>query len=191
MYKVDIWDWIISDYYSFTIQTYKKTKEYFYKNMIAFEKSIGAVIFRKTEEGVKYLLLDYGKMKNGNDYWGFVKGHTEKGETEEGTMRREVLEETGISDLKIVSDFCDDNRYFYRAYGEEREKRKKSGRKTFIAKKAIYLLAETRSEKVKLSDEHIDFSWLSLREAIKKLTHRSSQKTLKKADKFLERSFRA
>jgi len=41
--------------------------------MIAFEKSVGAVIFRKKDNNIFYLLLDYGKMKNGNDYWGFVK----------------------------------------------------------------------------------------------------------------------
>lgn len=103
--------------------------------MIAFEKSIGAVIFRKTAKGIKYLILDYGKMKKKEDhYWNFVKGHTEKGEKEEETMRREILEETGISKLEIVPGFSDKNRYFYRAYGAEKEKRRKSGRKTLVAK---------------------------------------------------------
>ncbi len=157
--------------------------------MIAFEKSVGAVVFRKKGEKIHYLLLDYGKMKKGNDhYWNFVKGHTEKGETEEETMRRETMEETGISDLKIISDFCDSNSYFYRAYGEEKEKRKKSGQKTLIAKKAVYLLAQTKSENVKLSDEHIDYIWLPFEEAERRLTYKSSQKTLKKAKTFLEKS---
>lgn len=156
--------------------------------MIAFEKSVGAVIFRRENGKIYYLLLDYGKTKKGYDYWGLVKGHTEKGETEEETMRREVLEETGISGLKIISDFYDGNRYFYRAYGEEREKRKRSGRKMLIAKKVAYLLAETKSEKVKLSDEHIDFIWLPFEEAIEKLNYKSSKKTLEKARKFLEKS---
>lgn len=158
--------------------------------MIAFEKSVGAVIFRGEGDEIYYLLLDYGKMKNGNDYWGFVKGHTEKGETDEETMRREVLEETGISELKIISGFSKNDRYFYRAFGEEKEKRKKSGRKTLIAKKAVYLLSETKSENVKLSHEHIDFAWLPFKEAMERLTYKSAQKTLEKAKTFLEKSLK-
>ena len=92
--------------------------------MIAFEKSVGAVIFRKDNDKIFYLLLNYGKLKTGNYHWSFAKGHVEEGETEEGTMNREVLEETGISDLEIVNGFCESNRYFYHAYGEERKKRK-------------------------------------------------------------------
>ena len=157
--------------------------------MIAFEKSVGAVVFRETKEGIKYLILDYGKMKKKEDhYWNFVKGHTEKGETEEETMRREILEETGISDLEIISGFSDKNRYFYRAYGAEKEKRRKSGRKILVAKQSVYFLAKVDSEKVELSDEHVDFAWLPFEEAKNLLTYKSSQKTLEKAKRFLEKS---
>ena len=156
--------------------------------MIAFEKSVGAVVFRKKDNEIQYLLLDYGKTKKGSDhYWNFVKGHTEKGETEEETTRRETLEETGISDLQIIPGFSDKNRYVYRAFGEEREKRKKSGRKNIVAKQSIYFLAETRLENIKLSDEHIDFSWLSFEEATSRLTYKNSKKTLEKANRFLEK----
>lgn len=156
--------------------------------MIAFEKSVGAVIFRKKDNNIFYLLLDYGKMKKGSDhYWNFVKGHVEKGETEEETMRRETLEETGISDLRIISGFSDKNRYVYRAFGKEREKRKKSGQKNIVAKKSTHFLAETKLENIKLSDEHIDFAWLPFEEATQKLTYKSSQKTLEKAKTFLEK----
>jgi bis(5'-nucleosidyl)-tetraphosphatase len=74
--------------------------------MIAFEKSAGAVVFRKTDKGIKYLLLKYR-----NGHWDFPKGHIENGETEEETMRREVREETGIDDLKIVPGFIENFRY--------------------------------------------------------------------------------
>jgi 8-oxo-dGTP pyrophosphatase MutT (NUDIX family) len=155
--------------------------------MIAFEKSVGAVIFRR-EDKIYYLLLNYGKMKNGSHYWNFVKGHTEKGETEEETMRRETKEETGIDDLKIISGFCDNNRYLYHALGKEREERKEKGRKTIIAKKSVYLLAETKSKDIKLSDEHVDFVWLPFKQAIEKLTYKSSRRTLKKANDFLKKN---
>ena len=157
--------------------------------MIAFEKSVGAVVFRRENNKIYYLLLDYGKMKKGDDhYWNFVKGHVEENETEEETMRRETKEETGINDLEIISVFCDNNRYFYRAFGKEKEERKENGRKIMVAKKSMYLLAETKLENVKISDEHVDFAWLPFEEAIGKLTYGSSQKTLEKANKFLDKN---
>jgi len=158
--------------------------------MIAFEKSVGAVIFRKEGKNIKYLLLNYGKARSGKYHWGFGKGHVEKNETEEETMHREVFEETGISDLKIISGFSDKSRYFYRAFGEEREKRKKNGRKTLVAKLVIYFLAETETEKIKISEEHIDFKWLSFEKAKAELTYKASKKTLEKAKKFLEKSLK-
>ncbi len=44
------------------------------KNMISFEKSVGAVIFRKSDGAVMYLLLHYP-----SGHWDFSKGHMEKG----------------------------------------------------------------------------------------------------------------
>ena len=62
----------------------------------------GFVIFRRTEEGVKYLLL----YKRG-EYWNFPKGHFEEGEGSLDTALRETEEETGLrkSELHIVPGF--------------------------------------------------------------------------------------
>ena len=54
------------------------------------EKSAGAIVFRKEKEPV-YLLLHYEAK-----HWDFPKGHVEKNETDEQTVRREIQEETGI-----------------------------------------------------------------------------------------------
>jgi 8-oxo-dGTP pyrophosphatase MutT (NUDIX family) len=150
--------------------------------MITFEKSIGAVIFRKTGEGIKYLLLDYG-----NGYWGLPKGHVEEGENETETLKREVQEETGLNDLKIVEKFYERTRYFYKAKGEEREKRIEKGRKVNIYKKAIYYLAETGNEKIILSHEHVDFAWLSFEDALERITYKNTKKVLKKAKRFIDK----
>ena len=56
-----------------------------------FEKTCGAVVFTVKNGGIKYLLV---REKSG--YWVFPKGHTEAGETEHETARREIFEETGL-----------------------------------------------------------------------------------------------
>ena len=64
------------------------------------EKSAGAIIFRKEEGNLCYLLLHYQ-----SGHWDSLKGHIEKEESMEETVRREVEEETGIKDIKIIPSF--------------------------------------------------------------------------------------
>ena len=65
-----------------------------------YEKSCGAVVFRKFHGNVEILLI---KHLNGG-YWSFPKGHVESGETEEQTAELEVKEETNI-DIIIDNSF--------------------------------------------------------------------------------------
>ena len=53
-----------------------------------YEKSCGGIIFYKTRQNVKILLV---KNNNGR-YWSFPKGHIEDGETEQETAIREISE---------------------------------------------------------------------------------------------------
>ncbi len=57
------------------------------------EKSCGAVVFREKDYKKQILLI---RHVNGG-HWAFPKGHVEKGETEEETALREILEETGLA----------------------------------------------------------------------------------------------
>lgn len=132
------------------------------------EKSAGAVIFRKEDNKFYYLLLQYK-----SNYWGFPKGLIEKGETLEDTARREVREETGLKDIKIIEGFKEWIKYFY-----QRERRN-------IFKIATYLLAETKQKDVKISWEHIGYQWLPYKKALEQLTFKNSKKVLKKANDFL------
>ena len=76
------------------------------------EKSCGAVIFVKKEEGTKYLLLNYAA-----GHWDFVKGNVEENETEKQTVVRELQEETGITGGQFIDDFREAIAYFYRRQG--------------------------------------------------------------------------
>ena len=132
------------------------------------EKSAGAVIFRKEKGKIYYLLLQYGL-----GHWGFPKGHIEKGESLEDTVRRETKEETGLEDIEIVDGFKKWIKYFFKL----KEKN--------IFKIVTYLLAETKTKEVKISWEHIGYKWIPYEKALEQLTFKNTKGVLKKANKFL------
>lgn len=133
------------------------------------EVSAGAVIFRKNKE-IEYLLLRYEA-----GHWDFPRGGIESGETEVDTVVREAREETGIENLNFLPDFREKIFWFY----------KKDGRT--IYKEAIFYLAETKTGKVKISHEHVDFKWLPYEEAMRQITFKNGKKVLEKANEFLLR----
>ena len=74
-------------------QVLSKLKNIKLKSIVClYEKSCGAVIFYKSRQNTKILLV---KNSNGR-YWSFPKGHIEDGENEHQTAIREIKEETGL-----------------------------------------------------------------------------------------------
>jgi bis(5'-nucleosidyl)-tetraphosphatase len=138
------------------------------------ERSAGAVIFRREGKEIFYLLLHYeGVSHRGDkDYWDLAKGHIEKGEALEDTVRREVKEETGLENIEIVSGFKETIKYFFRWDGKN------------ILKFVTFYLAETKTREIKISDEHIGFEWLPYGAAVEKLSFKNAKNILKKADGF-------
>jgi 8-oxo-dGTP pyrophosphatase MutT (NUDIX family) len=133
------------------------------------EVSAGAVLHIIDENfEIKYLILNYSY-----GHWDFPKGNIELGETETETIKREVMEETGIEDIKLIEGFRQQISYKYR---------KKS---KWVNKSVIYYLAETNSNKVMLSFEHINFAWLNFNDALEKLSFDNSKRVLKNAKEFL------
>jgi len=135
------------------------------------EISCGVVMFRREGRKRKYLLLHYAA-----GHWEFVKGNVEKGEDEKQTVVRETKEETGINDLTFVQDFKQVIHFFYRKD------------KNLISKQVTFYLAETKTEKVTLSFEHIGFEWLVYSKAIERLNFKNSKDVLKNAEELLNKS---
>jgi len=142
------------------------------------EKSAGAVIFRRENNKIYYLLLHYpgASHRADKDYWDFPKGHIEKGEKIEDTVKREVFEETGLKDIKIFPDFKKTIKYFFKFEGKN------------ILKFVTFFLAETKEKDVKISFEHIGYEWLPYEEALEKLTFQNAKEVLKRAHKFLTKN---
>ena len=112
-------------------------------------RAAGAVVFRRSDRGIRILLLR--AYKN----WDFPKGLVEPGENEISAAKREVEEETGLADLDYP-------------FGEEfKETVPYAGNKV-----ARYYLAETGAEKIELPvspelgrPEHHEYRWVSFDEA--------------------------
>lgn len=59
------------------------------------------------------------RNRGGNGAWLFPKGHVDEGETDEEAARREVQEETGLTDLEFIDDLGTYSRFAIRADGSE------------------------------------------------------------------------
>jgi bis(5'-nucleosidyl)-tetraphosphatase len=125
-------------------------------------------VFRKNGE-VKYLLLHYAA-----GHWGFVKGHIEPNESEKDTVKRELEEETKITNAEFVEKFRQAINYFFKRDGKT------------IYKEVAYFLVQAKDRKVELSYEHKGYEWLSYEKAVRKLTFENARKVLRKAHKFLK-----
>lgn len=128
-------------------------------------------MFRRSSEGLKYLLLYHR-----GQYWNFPKGHVEKEERSLDAAIRETTEETGLkrSDLRIVPGFKEYERFYF----------KKS--KETIFKIVIIYLAETREPRIKISYEHQGYAWFLYREARQIVgRYKENQKVLERAHRFI------
>jgi len=135
---------------------------------MALEKSAGAVIFRRKQGNIYYLVLHYHL-----GHWGFPKGHLEKSENWQEAAERETEEETGLSGLKFIDGFKEWFKYFFRRDDKS------------IAKIVTYFLAEASKAKIVISSEHLSYRWLPYKQAVKQLTFQNDKDVLRKANNFL------
>lgn len=151
------------------------------------EKSAGAIIYRKESGNVYYLLLHYPGINRKGGHWEFAKGHIENNEAEEAAAIREIKEETGISDVKILPGFKKYIKYFFKKNKKfaKKESGKPENKSAWIFKLVAFFIAETNAKEVSLSSEHTEFLWLSFNEAYKKVTYKNSKELLKEANNFL------
>ena len=134
------------------------------------EKSAGAVIFRKEKGIIRYLLLRYHRgTRTPNPYWDFAKGHIDK---ELEAAKREIFEETGLQDIKFISDFKEVIKYSFKIKNKT------------ILKTVVFFLAETKTKEIKISQEHIGYKWLPYKQTLEQLTFENAKEILKKANTF-------
>ncbi len=134
--------------------------------------SAGIVIYRKTNQGLLFLLLFHG-----GKYWSFPKGKIDAEERAWQTALREVGEETGITakHLEFEPNFRTSDHFTFRAD------------KQTINKTVVYFLARARKSQVVIAPrEHRGYGWFTYKEAMNILPHKNLRNTITKAYEALQ-----
>ena len=131
-----------------------------------YEKSCGVVVFTRVDGGIKYVLA----QALGGHY-GFPKGHTEAGESEEETALREVFEEVHLKPTLIPG---------FRAIEEY------DIPSIDVHKQVVFFLGEYYNQKIVFQKEElISAPLLPYEEALQTLTHEEGNQILRQAHTFL------
>ncbi len=131
-----------------------------------YEKSCGAIVYRKHHGNTEILLVRH--LKSG--HWSFPKGHMEAGETEEDTARREIKEETGL-DVLLDTGFRETVNY------SPKKNTKKTG---------VYFVGMVAShELIPQQDEISELRWLEIEQAGNVLTYDNDKLLANKAKSFI------
>ena len=134
---------------------------------MVFEKSCGAIVFRKFHGNVEILLI---KHDNGG-HWSFPKGHVEKDETELETAKREIMEETGIT-VMLDQTFREVVTYY-----PKRESKKE----------VVYFIGKALNvDCVPKLEEISEVKWVQLESSYAILTYENDRQLLSKATPYLK-----
>jgi len=111
------------------------------------------------------LLLQYPQ-----GHWGFPKGHYEESDgAYQQTALRELEEETGISDVRMVEDWQMRSEFSFTRKGES------------VSKQVFWFIGETDQYEITLSHEHRNYMWLEWQDAEAQLTFEKSKIILRGA----------
>ena len=129
------------------------------------ETSCGLIL----RNGDLILLLRYPQ-----GHWGFPKGHVEESDlSHQATAIRELREETGISNARIIGNWSTSTKYTYLKKNVQTEKQ------------VHWFPAETNSMNISLSEEHTDYIWIDVDSAEDMITFDEEVRVLQEARKVL------
>ena len=116
------------------------------------------------------LLLQYPQ-----GHWDLPKGHVEEDDVDNyATTKRELKEETGITELSFVENFEYRTEYQFKHKGKRR------------VKQVFWYIATTEEISVSLSKEHRNYMWLDWEQALEQATHLETKELIKSAHEFMK-----
>lgn len=135
---------------------------------MATEVSTGAVVYRRFNGELQYLLEESAT----SHFWGFPKGHVEGEETDEQAAEREIREETGLHVHVDTAHFRQEDDYPLPSGNQKR---------------TILYLAEVQGDPV-ITKQDVEIShigWFNYEDAHMTLTYDSLKAILEKANAYL------
>lgn len=138
--------------------------------------SYGVIPIVKTGSKTEFLLIH---LAGEGGYWGFPKGHKDPGESDLETAKRELREETGISEIEILPNKTILDQYIIK------NRDGISMDKTVI----FYLGFMNEKLKLKLQPEEVDAAkWLNFEEAMKLVEFETLREVLRQVKGYLEQN---
>ena len=122
---------------------------------------VDCYVYRQTDDGLKFLLMKRNLNKIYEHLWQGVAGKIEDGETASEAAVRELKEETGLDPVNMF--VADHVSRFYEVHGDR------------INLVPVFGI-EVNSDEVILSEEHIDFKWVTIEEALNTLVWNGQKK---------------
>lgn len=133
----------------------------------------GGIVIRKDKEGLMVLLI-----KDGYGHWIWPKGHIEEGEGAEGAALREIVEETGLGDVRILEELGKQRYYFVH-----------KGKRIFKTVH-IFLMVSGRRRRLKVQRSEIRAArWYPPAKALSTIEYDGSRALLEKAIRTFRRKY--
>lgn len=127
-------------------------------NEVVREPTAGGVIFRRNSNGpsaVEILLIQDSKGR-----WTIPKGHIEEGESPRDAAEREIREETGLKDMKVL-DWLGKINFRYR----------RNSSLVLMTTEIFLVEAKGKSGKVKKEKWMTGLAWLPANDALEKIEY--------------------
>jgi bis(5'-nucleosidyl)-tetraphosphatase len=135
------------------------------------EESFGIIPLSKKDGVWRVFLVQLRHSR----FWGFPKGHPEKGESPKQTAQRELKEETNLDVIRFIQESPLTEQYQFKSSGVP------------ISKQVQYFLAEVEGEPALQSHEIRDGAWVTFQEFASKPTHAEGKAILKEVEKILSK----
>lgn len=131
-------------------------------------QSAGGVVFVRDDHDARILLLKHTSGK-----WMLPKGTIEEGETPEAVALREVREETGISNVRVMADLGEERYYFFWRSED-----------TYYDKTVRYFLLEFlggEEARPQAEEGFVACEWVSVDEAIARIKYKETREVVRRA----------
>ncbi|MCL5028831.1 MAG: NUDIX pyrophosphatase [Bacteroidetes bacterium] len=137
---------------------------------------IEAHIFRKTKNGIEFLLLKRSEEEIYPGLWQMVSGKIHEGEKAFETALRELKEETGLIPKKFWT--APNINSFYYQEGD------------YISMLPVFAALVDKDSKVVISDEHTEFKWVNPSRAKKMLAWQGQRNSVEIINEYFTKEIR-